>query len=71
MSVDPKIIEAIDSAVSEAGQPPTLSRRISAWLEAITSGNEDVHDSSAAGRHLEALYEQTVTSTDEVNSHDG
>lgn len=70
MSVDPKIVEAVDSAVSEAGQPATLARRINAWLEAITSGNEDVHDSSAAGRHLDALYEQTVTSSDQVSNYD-
>jgi len=71
MSLDSKITQAVDAAVAKAGQPEQLARRIRAWLEAVTSGNEDIHDTSSAGRHLDALYEQTQCVSKKGESDDG
>ncbi|WP_173097785.1 CxC ATPase DNA modification system associated small protein [Actinomadura verrucosospora] len=60
MSLDPKITEAIEIAVSEARQNTALARRIVAWLETLTSGNESINDPSAAARHLELLYDEVT-----------
>lgn len=57
--MDPKIKEAIKTAVSEAGQPEGLARKLARWFEAIASGNEDINDTQSANRHLELLYEET------------
>ena len=38
MSLDQELVRAVEEAVSEAGQPPTVSKRIIAWLEAMSSG---------------------------------
>ena len=59
MTVDPKIIEAIEEAVKEKWQSKALARRLVAWFEAIASGNEDIYDKESANRHLELLYEAT------------
>jgi hypothetical protein len=60
MNLDQKIVQAIRDAVEEAGQSPALGRRLIAWMEAVTSGNEDPADQHAAARHLEMLYAETV-----------
>ncbi|WP_018099623.1 CxC ATPase DNA modification system associated small protein [Sinorhizobium meliloti] len=60
MAIDARIIRAINEAVEEAGQPETLARRLIAWFEAVTSGNEDINDQSTTARHLEVLFEGTV-----------
>ena len=60
MTLDARITQAIKEAVEEAGQPDTLARRLIAWFEAIASGNEDINDASATGRHLEVLFQGTV-----------
>ena len=60
MAVDARITQAINEAVKEAGQPDTLARRLIAWFEAVTSGNEDINDQATADRHLELLFEGTV-----------
>jgi len=38
MSLDQELVRAVEEAVNEAGQPPTVSKRIIAWLEAMSSG---------------------------------
>jgi hypothetical protein len=58
MSVDPKVKEAIELAVKEAGQPEGIARKLTRWFEAIASGNEDINDAQSANRHLELLYEE-------------
>lgn len=63
MSLDPKIREAIEAAVSEAGQPEGLARKLTRWFEAIATGNEDINDTQSANRHLELLYEETQPSS--------
>jgi len=60
MSLDPKICQAVKDAVAAAEQPPALARLITAWMEAVASGNEDPHDHASATRHLELLNGQTV-----------
>ena len=59
MSLDPKISQAIKEAVDEVGQSAALARRLIAWMDAVTSGNEDLADQAAAARHLEVLYAET------------
>lgn len=60
MTVDPKIREAIEAAVAEAGQEPTLAPKLIRWFEAIASGSEQITDQQSAYRHLEILYEATT-----------
>ncbi|MDE0534637.1 MAG: hypothetical protein OXI01_24780 [Albidovulum sp.] len=62
--MDSKIVEAIEEAVSEAGQPVGLARKMSRWFDAVSSGNEDVASKQDAYRHLELLYaEATLVGT--------
>lgn len=67
MSLDPKIREAIEAAVSEAGQSEGLARKIARWFEAIASGNEDINDQQSAHRHLELLYEEVEPSSAQLD----
>ena len=60
MTIDPRITDAIKEAVEESGQPDTLARRLIAWFEGVTSGNEDINDQTTTARHLEVLFEGTV-----------
>ena len=62
MSLDPKITEAIEEAVKDAEQSPALARRLIAWMEAATSGNEDLNDPAATARHLIVLYDAVALS---------
>ena len=58
--LDARIKQAIAEAVEEAGQPESLARRLIAWFEAVTIGNEDINDDTATARHLEVLFQGTV-----------
>ncbi len=60
--MDPKIREAIEAAVDEAGQDASLSRKLVAWFEELSSGNEEIED---AERHLKLLYDSTLPRTKE------
>jgi hypothetical protein len=64
MSIDIKNIEAIKEAANEAGQPASLARRLIAWMEAVTSGNENLSDPASVERHLEVLYAETDANSD-------
>ena len=70
MAIDIRITQAINEAVKEAGQPETLARRLIAWFEAVTSGNEDINDQAATARHLEVLFEGTVVENADVEDED-
>ena len=70
MTIDARITQAINEAVKEAGQPDTLARRLIAWFEAVTSGNEDVNDQATADRHLEVLFEGTVVENEDGEDAD-
>lgn len=70
MTIDARIKQAINEAVKEAGQPDTLARRLIAWFEALTSGNEDINDQATAARHLEVLFEGTVVENEDGEDAD-
>ncbi len=70
MAIDIRITQAINEAVKEAGQTETLARRLIAWFEAVTSGNEDINDQAATARHLEVLFEGTVVENADVEDED-
>ena len=57
MAIDPRIREAIEVAVEEDGQDASLSRKLVAWFEELSSGNERIDD---AERHLKLLYDSTT-----------
>ena len=59
MTVDPKIKEAIETAVLDAGQDSSIAPKLIQWFEAIASGSEHITDQQSAYRHLELLYEAT------------
>ena len=68
MSLDTKITQAIRDSVSDAGQSSALATRLIAWMEAVTSGNEDPADPAAAARHIEMLYAEVSVS--DIGSED-
>ena len=55
-----EIEEAIRTAVVEAGQDESLSRRLVSWSDRVSSGNEKLADS----RRLEGLYDATILPED-------
>ena len=59
-----EIEEAIRTAVVEAGQDESLSRRLVAWFEEVSSGNEMLTDRESTDRRLERLYEDTILPED-------
>ena len=59
MSLDQFVAEAVRVAVKNAGQPATLSRRITAWLEVVNSRTEQSDDEAEDERHLDALFNGT------------
>lgn len=59
-----EIVEAIWTAVVEAGQDESLSRRLVAWFEEVSSGNEMLTDRESTDRRLERLYEYTILPED-------
>ena len=67
MSLDPKIVEAVKTASAEAGQPPSLARRIIAWLEAVADESEDINDIAATDRRLELIYEAVSLGADDAD----
>ena len=80
--MDPKIVEAIEEAVREKDQSDALARRLTAWFDAVSSGNEDLNDRQSADRHLELLYGEVqldgisavtgnaITSDESIDSED-
>lgn len=70
MAIDIRITQAINEAVKEAGQPETLARRLVAWFEAVTSGNEDINDQATTARHLEVLFGGTVVENADAGDED-
>jgi len=66
--MDKKIQDALREAVREAGQDPSLARKLEMWFEAIASGSEDVNDKQSSNRHLDLLYEDTRVSASDSSS---
>ena len=67
MAIDPKIRKAIEVAVEEGGQDASLSRKLVAWFEELSSGNEGIDD---AERHLKLLYDSTTQDAGDDESDD-
>ena len=63
----PRARHTDSAAVAEAAQPPTVAKRLIAWLEAVNSGNEDINDPAQAERHLEVLFEGTVVTSNSTS----
>ena len=59
-----EIEEAIRMAVIEASQDESLSRRLVAWFDEVSSGNEMLTDEGATDRRLERLYKDTILPED-------
>ena len=59
-----EIEEAIRTAVVDAGQDESLSRRLVAWFEEVSSSNEMLTDRESTDRRLERLYEDTILPED-------
>jgi len=57
MALDKTIRTAIEDAVRDGDQSAQLSKKIIAWLEAVASGSEDIHDQEHAERRLEVLFD--------------
>lgn len=57
MTLDPKIREAVESAAATEGQTPAFAKKIVAWLEELTSGNDRLDDNDSVRRHLDLIYE--------------
>lgn len=38
MALDPALVEALETAVAEAGQPASVAHRLNAWLKALSEG---------------------------------
>lgn len=70
MTLDPKLVEALNTEVASTGQSEALGRLLAAWLDAVTSGNEDLNDVSAADRHIELIYGEVSLEPAEVDESD-
>ena len=64
MAIDPRIDEALVSAAEEAGQGEALSRKLIAWFEALSSGNEQIDGSEM---FLRLLYDSTTVAEEDPN----
>ncbi len=57
MTMDPRIREAIEAAVEEDGQDASLSRKLVAWFEALSSGNERINNGES---RPDLIYDSTT-----------
>ena len=64
MAIDPKIRKAIEAAVEEDGQNASLSRKLVAWFEALSSSNEKIDDAELHELHAKLSYESTTLWSD-------
>lgn len=64
MVIDPRIDEALVCAAKEAVQSETLSRKLTAWFEALSSGNEQIDDSDM---FLRLLYDSITVDEQDSN----
>ena len=61
-----EIEEAIRTAVAESDQNESLSRRLVAWFDEVSSGNEMLTERESTDRRLERLYEDTILPEDKM-----
>ena len=64
MSLDQELIRAVKEATKEIGQPERVSKRIIAWLEAMSSGEATRSD-------LDDFLKTTLTSISSQYSQEG
>lgn len=60
LAIDPALEDALRQAVSESGQPATVTARLVAWLRALSEGEDSKE--SMAGRYEELLETLNVVS---------
>ena len=70
MSIDPKIKEAIKTAVAELEQSERLARKLESWFQAVATGSEDITDLQSTGRHLEVLYGEVQLEAGEMSNEE-
>ncbi|MGB1250466.1 MAG: CxC ATPase DNA modification system associated small protein [Candidatus Promineifilaceae bacterium] len=56
MKLDDKIVEAINTEVARSGQPSALARKLTAWLSAVVSGNDDLNNDQSTRSRLELIF---------------
>ena len=54
MTIDPRVITAVEQAVEEARESPALAQKIVAWLDSLAAGNTRLSDRDSTDRHLRA-----------------
>ena len=57
MSLDPKVKEAINSAVGEYEQPTKVAKRLISWMTELSNGNTTLDSADDVGRPLEEVLE--------------
>jgi hypothetical protein len=55
-----KIKDAIDAAVAAENQPPELSKRLVAWMESLTEGNEDITNQASYTQRSGLCFDTVV-----------
>jgi len=66
MATDPIIKDAIIQSVKDSGQEKNLEKKIIAWMDSITEGNEKINDTEEAFGHLDAIFLATSIEEGEV-----
>jgi hypothetical protein len=61
MSLDKRVVVAIQEAVRELGESPALAQKIVAWMDSLAEGNARLEDRDATQRQVELLYEEVVS----------
>jgi hypothetical protein len=54
------IVEAVESATADAGQPSEVARQLISWLETVADGSESFEDREAVSRRCEFLYDSVL-----------
>ena len=70
MSIDPKIREAIKTAVAELQQSEGLARKLESWFEAVATGSEDITNLQSTSRHLDLLYGEVQLEAGEMSNEE-
>lgn len=61
MSAHETLKTTLADAVAAAGQPPAVTKRLSAWLDALSEGSTDLHeDWEDTEKRIEAVLDAIV-----------
>ncbi|MES2375372.1 MAG: CxC ATPase DNA modification system associated small protein [Bacteroidota bacterium] len=58
--INEKIKSAIETAVASEQQPAELSKKITAWIENLMEGNEDIADASSFTQRCDLCFDTTI-----------